>query len=172
MAPIQSGLREIAAPCLQDLYAATRSTVHLAVRDGTQVLYLDRLSGSASVPVLSRAGSRLPLYNSGVGKVLLAHAANQTKIAVMRDLRPITLYTIVAPGILERQLLQIRLREHATTAEDVPLGACSVAVPIRNGDTTIAALGIVVPTLRNDRAALIAAARVAAQGVGPSLRRS
>ena len=44
------------------------------MRDGTEVLYLDRLRGSASVPIVSTVGSRLPLHATGVGKVLLAHA--------------------------------------------------------------------------------------------------
>ena len=48
--------------------------MHLAVRDGTEVLYVDRLAGHASVPVVSQVGSRLPMHATGVGKVLLAHA--------------------------------------------------------------------------------------------------
>jgi DNA-binding IclR family transcriptional regulator len=40
LAPMQTGLREVAAPFLQDHYAATLATIHLAVRDGTRVLYL------------------------------------------------------------------------------------------------------------------------------------
>jgi hypothetical protein len=48
--------------------------VHLAVRDELEVLYLDRLAGHASVPVVSQVGSRLPMHATGVGKVLLAHA--------------------------------------------------------------------------------------------------
>ena len=74
LAPMQTGLREVAAPFLQDLYAATLATIHLAVRDGTRVLYLERLSGKRSVPVISRTGGRLDLHATGVGKVLLAHA--------------------------------------------------------------------------------------------------
>ncbi len=67
-------LRAIASPFLHDLYGATFATVHLAVRDGTRVLYLDRLAGHASVPVVSDIGSRLPMHATGVGKVLLAYA--------------------------------------------------------------------------------------------------
>ncbi|MFW0782945.1 IclR family transcriptional regulator [Gordonia sp. CPCC 206044] len=169
LAPIQSGIREIAAPFLQDLYAATLATVHLAVRDGTQVLYLDRLSGRASVPVVSRVGSRLPLHSTGVGKVLLAHAPDEVRRAVMADLRPMTRHTIVAPGVLDRQLRQIRHQGFATTTEEMTLGACSVAVPIRNGDDVVAALGVVVPALGRNRASLVSAAQVAAQGAGRTL---
>lgn len=74
LSPIETDLREVASPFLQDIHAATRATVHLAIRDGDQVLYLDRLSGQTSVPVVSRVGGRLPMYPTGVGKVLLAYA--------------------------------------------------------------------------------------------------
>jgi DNA-binding IclR family transcriptional regulator len=74
LASVQSDLREVASPFLHDIYGATLATVHLAVRDGAEALYLDRLAGHASVPVVSKVGSRLPLHATGVGKVLLAHA--------------------------------------------------------------------------------------------------
>ena len=73
------GLRQVASPFLHDLYGATLATVHLAVRDGTEVLYLDRLSGHASVPVVSQVGSRLPMHATGVGKVLLAYAPEDVR---------------------------------------------------------------------------------------------
>src|ERR671917_464036 len=65
LAPVPTSLREAASPFLHDIHAATRATVHLAVRDGLSALYLDRLSGSTSVPVVSRVGSRLPLHATG-----------------------------------------------------------------------------------------------------------
>ena len=43
LATTTSGLREVASPFLHDVYAATLATVHLAVRDGTDALYLARL---------------------------------------------------------------------------------------------------------------------------------
>src|SRR5438270_12402787 len=67
LAPVEYELRRIASPFLHDLYGATLATVHLAERDGTAVVYLDRLSGHASVPVVSRIGSRLPMHATGVG---------------------------------------------------------------------------------------------------------
>ncbi|MCX5044145.1 IclR family transcriptional regulator [Aldersonia sp. NBC_00410] len=170
LAPIQSGLREVAAPFMQDLYAATLATVHLAVREGTQVLYLDRLSGRTSVPVVSRVGSRLPLHSTGVGKVLLAHAPDDIRHAVLSDLHPVTRHTIVAPGVLDRQLRQIRQQGYATTVEEMTLGACSVAVPVRVDDYVVAALGIVVPALGRNKASLVAAAQVAAASIGRTAR--
>ena len=169
LAPMQTGLREVAAPFLQDLYAATLATIHLAVREGTRVLYLDRLSGQRSVPVVSRTGSRLALHATGVGKVLLAYAPPDVQHKVLSSLRRITPYTITQPARLRAQLGQVRADGYATTAEEMTLGACSVAVPVRRGDVVVAALGIVVPSLRRDKARLVSALQVAAHGIGRSL---
>jgi DNA-binding IclR family transcriptional regulator len=169
LAPMQTGLREVAAPFLQDLYAATLATVHLAVRDGLRVLYLDRLSGQRSVPVVSRTGSRLAMHATGVGKVLLAHAPEETQDKILSSLRRITPYTITQPARLRAQLSQIRADGYATTNEEMTLGACSVAVPIRRGNEVAAALGIVVPSLRRDKGRLVSALTVAAHGISRSL---
>ena len=126
----QVGLRRLASPFLNDLYAATLATVHLAERDGLQALYLDRLSGRASVPVVSQIGSRLPLHATGVGKVLLAHAPAEVQTEVLGSLTRVTPYTVTTPGRLREQLRRVRREGYAWTAEEMSLGACSVAVPI------------------------------------------
>jgi DNA-binding IclR family transcriptional regulator len=172
LAPAQSGLRQIASPFLHDIYAATLATVHLAVRDTTEVLYLDRLAGHASVPVASQIGSRLPLHATGVGKVLLAYAPEDVRRHVLHHLTPVTPYTITQPGRLIGELKRVQNDGFATTHEEMSLGACSVAVPIRTpDDTVVAALGIVVASLKRDRSRLVAALQVAAQGVGRSILR-
>jgi len=169
LAPLQAGLVELASPYLHDLYGATHATVHLAVRDETEVLYLDRLRGSASVPVVSTIGSRLPMHATGVGKVLLAHAPLDVQQRVLADLPRVTAYTVTQPGRLRRQLAQTLRDDHATTTEEMSLGACSVAVPVRRGGDVVAALGLVVPSLKRDRPRLVAALQVAARGVGRAL---
>lgn len=169
LAPVHTGLRQVASPYLHDLYGATLATVHLAVRDGVQVLYVDRLSGHASVPVVSTIGSRLPMHATGVGKVLLAHSPPEVVATVLADLPRITPYTVSQPGRLRRQLEKIREDDFATTVEEMSLGACSVAVPIRAGGSVVAALGVVVPSLKRDRPRLVSALQVAARGVGRSL---
>lgn len=169
LSPVQAGLVEAASPYLHDLYGATLATVHLAVRDGREAWYLERLRGNASVPVVSTVGSRLPLHATGVGKVLLAHAPAEVQQAVLADLPRVTAYTITQPGRLSRQLAQVRRDDYATTVEEMSLGACSVAVPVRRRGEVVAALGIVVPSLKRDRPRLVAALQVAARGIGRAL---
>jgi len=170
LAPVQSGLRELAAPFLQDLYGATLDTVQLAIRDGDKALYLDRISGHASVPVVSAVGARLPLHATGVGKVLLAHAPEKVQADVLANLTRITPYTITQPERLREQLRVVRREGFAVTTEEMSLGACSVAVPILVRDGTVAgALGIVVARLSGERPSVLAALQVAAQGIGRSI---
>ncbi len=169
LAPIESTLRETASPFLHDIHAATRATVHLAVRDGDEVLYLERMAGRASVPVVSSVGSTLPMHATGVGKVLLAYAPADVRGRVLGSLTRITSYTVTHPGRLREQLTQIRHAGYATTVEEMSLGACSVAVPVRRDDRVVAAIGVVVATLRRDRGRLTAALQVAAQGISRQL---
>ena len=170
LAPVQTGLREIASPFLHDLYGATLQTVHLAVRDGDRVLYVDRLAGHRSVPILSTTGSRLPMHATGVGKVLLAYAPDAVQQTVLgRRLRRYTPHTITSRALLEAQLVRVRADGYATTGEEMSAGACSVAVPITVGEEVVASVGLVVADLRRTRARLVSALQVAARGIARSL---
>ncbi|WP_433527559.1 IclR family transcriptional regulator [Nocardia pseudovaccinii] len=75
-------LREVALPYLQDLYGATRQTVHLGVRNGLDVVYAEKIRGHGAVAVPSRGGGRLPLSSTSVGKALLAFAPPEVLEAV------------------------------------------------------------------------------------------
>jgi DNA-binding IclR family transcriptional regulator len=168
LAPLQGRLREMAEPFLHDVYAATLATVHLAVRDGDEVLYLHRMQGRASVPIVSTVGTRLPMHATGVGKVLLAHAPADVRDRVFASLTRITPYTITRPDVLQAQLDRIRRDGVATTSEEMSLGACSLAVPVvrSSDDAVAAAIGVVVATLKRDRQRLLGALQVAARGIG------
>ncbi|WP_222432083.1 IclR family transcriptional regulator [Leekyejoonella antrihumi] len=169
LAPSQAGLREIASPFLHDIYGATLATVHLAVREGAEVLYIARLSGHQSVPVVSTVGSRLPMHCTGVGKVLLAFAPAEIQQQVFGNLTRVTAYTITQPGRLEHELGRVRETGFAQTHEEMSLGACSVAVPVMASGTAVASVGIVVRSLRTDRDRLVAALTVAAKGIERSI---
>jgi DNA-binding IclR family transcriptional regulator len=173
LAPVQVELRELALPFLQDLYDATRENVHLAVRDGRHALYVERVSGRTSVPVVSRAGGTLPLHATGVGKVLLAHAPDEVRQELLGGrLERVTRHTVVEPGRLQRELAEVRRRGYARTSEEMTLGANSLAVPVLGADgDVVAALGVVTGTLRKDLPRLAPALQVAAAGITRRLGR-
>ena len=176
LASVQLELRQVAAPFLLDVHTATRDTVHLAVRDGLSALYVERISGRESVPVVSQVGSRLPLHATGVGKVLLAAAPDDVFERMLGSLSRETRHTIGEPARLRREIAEVRRRGFARTAEEMTLGAASVAVPVpvdRGGTTVVAAaLGIVVPSSRRDTARLVPVLEVAARGIGRELART
>jgi DNA-binding IclR family transcriptional regulator len=143
-------LREVAQPWLQELFEATRDNVHLAVRDGFEVLYLDKIYGPRAVPIVSRVGGRLPMHTTGVGKALLAHQpAPFIQSYLRRPLERPTCYAITEPGRLARELADIRRRGWAVTREEMTLGSCSLAAPVRDREHRVAAaVGIVVSSRR------------------------
>ena len=73
LAAVSRELRETAWPFMQDLAATTGENVHVAVLEGTNALFVDRIAGQSS-PRRQQTGARLPLHATGVGKVLLANA--------------------------------------------------------------------------------------------------
>src|SRR3954451_3974456 len=175
LAPVQLELRQVAAPFLLDVHTATRDTVHLAVREGRSALYVERISGRESVPVVSQVGSRLPLHATGVGKVLLAAAPDDVAEAVLRAPTRETRHTVVDPGRLRREIAEVRRRGYARTAAEMSLRVSSVAVPLpleRPGAGVVAgALRIVVPSHRRDVTRLVPVLEVAARGIGRELAR-
>src|SRR3954453_24139148 len=122
LVPVQLELRQVAAPFLLDVHTATRDTVHLAVPAGLRALYVERISGRESVPVVSQMGSRLPLHATGVGKVLLASAPDDGGEQVLRQLTRETRHTVADPRALVRELSEVRRRGLARTAEEMSLG--------------------------------------------------
>ncbi|GAA1539854.1 DNA-binding IclR family transcriptional regulator [Microbacterium ginsengiterrae] len=137
-------VREIARPLLQDLFTLTQETVHLAVRDRAEALYIDRVYGTRRVPQASRVGGRLPLHATAVGKVLLAFEEPWVREAILsQPLERRTPQTHVDPDALRAELALVRTRSFATSLEETRVGATSIAVPVFQGGLVAAALGLV-----------------------------
>ena len=140
--------REVARPLLQDLFTLTRETVHLAIREGDEVIYIDRVYGTRRVPQTSRVGGRLPLHATAVGKVLLAFSEDWVRDAVLaQPLERRTPATVTDPQRLRAELDTIRRSGHSVTIDEVTVGSASIAVPVFQTDGEVgAALGLVVTT--------------------------
>jgi DNA-binding IclR family transcriptional regulator len=166
LAPVARELREASLPAMQDLYEATHENVQIAVREGTAALYVERIHGTGSVPVLSRPGVPLPLHATGVGKVLLAYAPREVVEECVENLKPITRYTITERGRMLRELAAIRRLGYARTMEEMGYGTCSLAVPVLGpDDEVVASLAVVTRTVRKDLVKLAPALQVAAASI-------
>lgn len=124
-------LRETALPYLTDLFQCTQQTVHLAVLDGPDVVYLEKLHRDGSVIVPTRVGSRLPAHACALGKVLLAYASPAEIAAVARrPLRKIAPRTVAVAGSLTAELVRIRRDGLAHEFEEACVGVACVAAPV------------------------------------------
>lgn len=171
MAPRGLGLREAALPYMSDLYEATHENVQLAVREGIEVVFVERIAGRHAVPVLTRVGGRFPMSATGVGLVLLAHAPSEVQEqALSEPMERFTSMTVTDPGRLRRILADVRRTGLAVSDRQVTLDALSVAAPVTGpGGEVVAALSVVVQADHAEANALAPAVRAAALGISRAL---
>jgi DNA-binding IclR family transcriptional regulator len=145
-APRSVGLRESALPIMEDLYEATHENVQLAIIDGMDAVYVERIAGRDSVHVLTRPGLRLPVHATAVGMVLLAHASPEKQEEVLSSpLARYTRYTITDPRRLRRILADVRQVGYAISERQVQTISSSVAAPVRDrSGAVVAAISVVV----------------------------
>ncbi|WP_218925630.1 IclR family transcriptional regulator [Microcella indica] len=133
LVPRQRNLRRAALPLMHDLREAIRATVHLAVLDGTDVLYIDILGQSDELP--SRIGGRLPSYATGVGKAMLAFAPLFIQEQVLEgEFLPYAPGTIRSRAELESELESARRWGVAYDREESTAGVVCAAAPILSLD--------------------------------------
>ncbi|AZS75769.1 IclR family transcriptional regulator [Streptomyces lydicus] len=161
------GLREAAMPFIEDLYEATHENVQLAVLEGDQALYVERISGRHAVPVISRSGGRLPAYAAGVGIALLAHAPAEVQERILASpLRRLTPKTLTEPQQLRRAFAEVRRTGVAICNGYIDLESLSVAAPVFGpGRQVVAALSIVVPSEGTNPQIYVPAVLAAAHGI-------
>lgn len=137
--PRQFDLRTAALPYMADLRAATRQTVHLAVLDGTDVVYVEILRSRDAPRLPSRIGGRLPAHATAVGKAILAFSGSDAIDAVLcAELIRLAERTITTPNLLRRNLKLIRANGIAYDFEESQAGLVCAASPIATADGTVA----------------------------------
>ncbi|WP_433544036.1 IclR family transcriptional regulator (plasmid) [Streptomyces sp. CA-294286] len=139
----QNVAREVAETCDE--------TVHVAVLEGADVIYIAKVDSTHAVRMVSAAGRRLPAHCTSVGKMLLASLPESELRARIdgRELAAMTPNSITEPGALSAALADVRARglavEHRESNPDV---SC-VAAPVRDSSgRVVAALSVSVPMIR------------------------
>lgn len=141
----------VVRPFLQDLFDLTHENVHMAIRQGASALFVDKIYGSRKLPIVSRVGSRLPLHATAVGRVLLAAEPAWFQRAYLeKSLVAPTSKTTLEKQALEQELKQVAAQGFAVTLEQMRIGASSIAVPVVVLGETIASVGIVLDSDRED----------------------
>lgn len=171
LVPRRRDLREAALPFLHDLFEATHETVHLVVREGDDVVYVERIHGHDTLPVASRLGGTLPLTCTGSGKALLAFSDTELVEDVLaRPLPRLTPHSITDPVRMRTALEQAQVSGMAYDQEEATAGICGIAAPVLSQGVAVAALSVAVPTARFRPAQLAPAVRTAALGISRALR--
>jgi DNA-binding IclR family transcriptional regulator len=163
-------LRDAAMPYLEDVHAVVGHHAQLGVRDGDDVLFIERLSARDAVINFSRIAGRLPLHISSSGHVLLAYGPSDLQDRILDgQLESYTADTITSRQALRATLAETRRRGFALLPGHVHAEATGVAVPVRNGlNKVVAALSVIVPN--DGRAqAHVPVLMAAARGVGRAL---
>lgn len=164
-------LHEVAQPFLEELAWQTRETVHCAIRDGHDVLYIEKVGGHRQVVRPSRIGGRMPLHCTATGKVLLAYGPREVAEEVLAaPLRRVTGRTVVAPQLLRAELERIRVNGYAMESEETRVGYLSVAAPVFADGPVCAAVSVTAPTMRGQLRQLVPAVRAAASAISGRLQ--
>ncbi|MER7015266.1 IclR family transcriptional regulator [Saccharopolyspora sp. NPDC000359] len=138
-------LRGVAAPVLHDLQLKTGMVVHLAVLEGAQVSYLDKVGGRFAAVVPSRVGGRAPAHSTALGKSMLAWLEPEAVDELLDGrIGRQTNRTIGDLGTLHQELNRIR-RRHGLTferGECVPSIACTAAA-VRGPEGVVGSISLV-----------------------------
>lgn len=127
-------------------------TVHVALLEDTDVIYIAKVDSTHAVRMVSAAGRRLPAHCTSVGKMLLASlppAELDARLPEDRPLVAMTPQTITSPSELRRQLTDIRARGIAVETQESNPDVSCVAAPVRGFEgKVVAALSVSVPMIR------------------------
>lgn len=123
-----------AGDALDALGEAVNETIHLAVLDNYQVLYVDKRLPARSVQMYSSPGKIGPAYCTGVGKAMLAYLSDShlEQAIAAQSFQKHTETTLTTPDALKRDLQEIRERGYAYDAEEHEPTIICIAVPILN----------------------------------------
>ncbi len=144
-------LHQAALPVLTHLRHTTGEMVHVAVLDGLEVVYVERLESYHLMPVFRRVGHRIPAHQTASGKVLLAALSAEELHLRLQTWSPVavTQRTIVDRRRLIAELHRTAERGWGDNIEEGHAGVVSVGAPIRGSDGAVsAAVSVVGATTR------------------------
>jgi DNA-binding IclR family transcriptional regulator len=159
----QDRLHRAATPLLHELHRATGLVVHLAVLDGSDVVYLEKIGNRMVAAIPTRVGGRQPAQCTAVGKAMLAYSerAQSVDFSARR-----TRYSVGTPAQLLQELDKVRSHGVAFDREESLVGFGCVAAPIGDMGDAVAAVSVCGPMshVKFDQR-LVAPVRIAAMSI-------
>jgi DNA-binding IclR family transcriptional regulator len=161
-------LRQAAMPFMEDIQQVLNQNVNLAVLDGWEALFVERLSRRGSVANRARVAGRMPVHVSSAGLALMANQGKSVQAAYLDQFSD-------PGGKVSEDAVRALLGEtahqgFAQLAGVVDPDTWGIAVPVLDGrQRAVAALGVVVPLREMRLQALVPALQTAARGIARGL---
>jgi DNA-binding IclR family transcriptional regulator len=161
-------LRQAAMPFMEDIQEVLQQNVNLAVLDGWEALFVERLSRRGSVANRARVAGRMPVHISSAGLALMAHQDKALQSEYLEQFSD-PAERLTADAL--RALLSDTARQgFAQLKGVVDPDTWGIAVPVLDRQQrAVAALGVVVPLRELHLQALVPAMQTAARGIGRRL---
>jgi DNA-binding IclR family transcriptional regulator len=145
-----------AKPYLIELREQTHETVHLAILNQNQIMYVYNLESRQAIRARSDVGVRKPAYCTAEGLAMLAFQPEEILASVIAEgLIPRTAHTSTDPARLRSRLAEVRQSGFAVEDEESEIGMRCIAAPVRDSaGAVIAAVGVAGPLPRLSKKAI------------------
>jgi DNA-binding IclR family transcriptional regulator len=146
----QLSIRDITSPYLRRIADRLGETVHLVIRDGLRVVYIDKVESPKTIRMHSEIGLRNPMFCTGVGKAILAYSPISLVDAVIEEgLTPYTANTLTSRGALLEDLELIKMRGYSIdNCEHETEVRCIAATILNHLEEPIASFSVSCPKWR------------------------
>ena len=136
-------LIEMARAPMEEAFESSGASVHLAVLESGEVLYLEKLTARGGTRVPTRVGGRMPATCTALGKALLAYSDTSVVRSVLsKHLPRASARSIVVPRLLLDQLAEIRAQGYSYDFEESQAGLFCVAAPVIRDGRSVAAISL------------------------------
>ena len=141
----------VAKPYIKELMTISKETIHLVLREKSEIIYIDKVESKNTIRMYSSIGRRSPVYCTSVGKAMLAYMEEKEirEIWEMSDIKKLTEYTITNYDRMLTELEQVRTQGYAVDEQENELGIRCIGAPIfDHNQEVVAAISISGPALR------------------------
>lgn len=136
---------ELARQPMEFMSAKLQESCSMAILDGSDIVYVQRVSVRKVMTVTLNLGARLPAWCTSMGRVLLADRSDEAiaQWLAQTEFQSFTDRTCVDAGELLRRIAQVRADGYAYVEQELERGLCSLAVPLHNPrGAVVAALNV------------------------------
>lgn len=134
-----------------ELMKSVNEVVHLVIRDGTSIVYIDKVEADNTIRMASNIGRRSPLYSTAVGKAMMAFMDEEEIEDIWNntDIVRFTEKTIIDLEELKTELEKIRELGYAEDDEENESGVRCIGAPVFNHRGKVeGSISISGPTIR------------------------